>query len=111
VEGRNWTIRQGVPGPSGQMGFLLQAPPDEALDWDIEHEIASTSRCWMSEHRAWWIAMPYLNTAHGIMARFERCPEPAWVRLARLHLPANLSGWLVSRFELSRSLGGSVDRA
>jgi hypothetical protein len=87
------------------------APPSEALDWDIEHEIASTSRCWMSKHQKWWIAASYRRTAQAIMARFEGRPEPVWVRMARLHLPANVSGWMLGRLEVGGTLRGSVDRA
>jgi hypothetical protein len=111
VERRKWSIREGIPGPAGEPGFLLVAPASEALDWDIEHEIASTSRFWMSKHQAWWIAASYLETVRAIVARFDSRPEPAWVRMARLHLPAHVSGWMLGRLEMGGFLPGSVDRA
>lgn len=85
-------IREGVRGPAGEPGFLLIAPPNEALDWDVENEVASTCRQWMSEHQAWWIAAPYLATAHQIVRRFAGPPDRAWHRLAR-RLPPQLLAW------------------
>lgn len=86
-------IREGVRGPAGEPGFLLMAPASEALDWDVEQEVASTSRKWMSEHQAWWIAAPYLTTARQIVSRFAGPPDPAWARLAR-RLPPQLGVWV-----------------
>ena len=80
-------IREGVRGPAGEPGFLLIAPPNEALDWDVENEVASTCRKWMSEHQAWWIAAPYLAAAQQIVSRFAGPAEPAWARLARRLTP------------------------
>ena len=85
-------IRENVRGPAGQPGFLLIAPPNEKLDWDVEHEVASTCRHWMSQHQAWWIAAPYLTTAHQIVDRFSPRPQPAWTRLAR-RLAPSLGEW------------------
>lgn len=86
-------IREGVRGTAGEPGFLLIAPPNEALDWDVENEVASTSRRWMSEHQAWWIAAPYLPTAREIVRRFSGPPERVWLRLAR-RLPPQLAAWV-----------------
>ncbi len=44
MEQRMVRIQLGVRGPAGQEGFVLDAPANEALDWDIRHEIASTPR-------------------------------------------------------------------
>jgi hypothetical protein len=66
---RTARIIHGVPGPSGEPGILLLVPPSEALDWDLEDEVASTSRYWMANHQAWWIAAPYASTAAVIVAR------------------------------------------
>lgn len=73
------TIQIGVPGPDGRPGFLLIVPRDEALEWDIRDEIVSTSRYWVPDRQAWWIAAPYLPTAVPLndephIARFLRAP-------------------------------------
>lgn len=86
-------IREEVRGPAGQPGFLLIAPPNEKLDWDVEHEVASTCRQWMREQQAWWIAAPYLTTARQIADRFSPPPQPAWGRLALRVVPP-LRDWL-----------------
>lgn len=67
-------IENDVVGPAGQPGFLLVSPPDEALEWDIQHEIASTSRHWLPDRQAWWIAAPYLSTARSILSRMDAAP-------------------------------------
>ena len=94
-------IQLDVPGPGGQAGFLLIAPHSEAIDWDIQNEIASTSRQWLEERQAWWVAAYYLPTARDIVHRFTppvpeqaRGPEPVapvpavppslWARLLAL---------------------------
>ena len=74
-------IRAGVRGPGGESGFLLIAPPSEALDWDVQEEIGTTSRYWMSSHQAWWIAAPYRATASRILARLEPPPRSSWQRV------------------------------
>jgi len=74
-------IQLDVPGPGGQAGFLLIAPRNEAIDWDIQNEIASTSRHWLEEHQAWWVAAYYLATARDIVHRFAP-PAPAPVAAA-----------------------------
>lgn len=68
-----------VRGPAGEKGALLLAPRDEALEWDLRHEIASTSRYWVAERQAWWIAEPYVPTLHAIVHRFHpgHIPEGA----------------------------------
>jgi hypothetical protein len=111
VERRKVGIRQGVRGPGGQLGFLLMVPPDEALDWDVQQEITSTSRHWMASHQAWWIAAPYLSTARMILHRFEEKSEPAWLRLAGVHLPKSVQVRLRFLLGLGSSLRGSADRA
>lgn len=63
-------IRLDVPGPGGQSGFLLYSPRTEAIEWDIQNEIASTSRYWLEEQQAWWVATYYLATARDIVRRF-----------------------------------------
>lgn len=92
------------------MGFLLMVPPDEALDWDVQQEIASTSRHWMASHQAWWVAMPYLSTARLILGRFEEKSQPAWLRLASVHLPRGVQARLRALFGLGGSLRDSADR-
>lgn len=69
-------IQPDVPGPDGQPGFLLIVPRDEVLDWDIRDEIVSTSRYWVQERQAWWVAAAYLHTAKEIVDRFSP-PAPA----------------------------------
>jgi hypothetical protein len=64
-------IELGVRNPTGQDGFLIVAPRDEALEWDLRHEIASTSLSWLAERRAWWISASYLPTVRTILERFD----------------------------------------
>lgn len=68
-------IEFGVSGPSGEEGVLLVAPRNEAMEWDLRHEIASTSRYWIHERQAWWIAAPYVPTLHDIVLRFGGVPQ------------------------------------
>ena len=103
MERRTYDVRHDVRGPAGEAGFLLIAPPSEALDWDIQHEVASTSRYWVASQQAWWIAAPYLGTAWQILDRLQPQPEPAWLRLLRPHLSEGLTLKLASLV----SLGGS----
>lgn len=49
---------------------MIIAPRDEALEWDLKHEIASTGRSWRAERQAWWISTSYLPTVRSILARF-----------------------------------------
>ena len=111
MERETFGIRHGVVGPAGEVGILLIAPPSEALDWDVQHEIASTCRYWMASHQAWWIASPYLTTATHILRRFEPATEPAWLRLAKLHLPPHVSVRLAALVNPGSSLHSSVDGA
>jgi hypothetical protein len=96
-------IREGVRGPAGEPGLLLIAPPNEKLDWDVENEVASTARCWMSEHQAWWIAAPYRTTADQIVDRFCGPREPGWARVTR-RLAPQLGAW----FRRASALGYPV---
>ena len=73
-----------VPGPLGARGALLIAPRNEAMEWDLRHEIASTSRYWLRERQAWWVAEPYVPTLRTILSRFEPVPEAAPVAAARV---------------------------
>ena len=107
MERRKYDVRHDVRGPAGEAGFLLIAPPSEALDWDIQHEVASTSRYWMASQQAWWIATPYLSTARQILDRLEPRPAPrpvpGWLRVLRPHLSEGITLKLTSLM----SLGGS----
>ena len=103
MEGKKYDVRHDVRGPAGEHGFLLIAPPSEALDWDVQNEVASTSRYWMPSQQAWWIATPYLSTAWQILDRLQPQTEPAWLRLLRPHLSQSLTLKLSSLV----SLGGS----
>jgi hypothetical protein len=103
-------VRHDVRGPAGEPGFLLIAPPSEALDWDVQHEIASTCRHWMASQQAWWIAAPYLSTAWAILERLNPKTEPAWLRLARAHLSPQLGLKLVSLVHFGESLRSSANR-
>ena len=102
MERKRFDVRHDVRGPAGEDGFLLIAPPSEALDWDVQHEVASTSRYWIASKQAWWIAAPYLSTAWQILDRLEPQPEPTWLRLLRPHLS---EAWTVKLTSLV-SLGG-----
>ena len=113
MERRKYDVRHDVPGPAGEAGFLLIAPPSEALDWDIQHEIASTCRCWMAGDQAWWIAAPYLSTACEILDRVkpEPDPEPAWLRRVRPHLSAAVGLRLAALVSLGSTTRNDADRA
>jgi hypothetical protein len=100
-----------VRGPAGEAGFLLIAPPSEALDWDIQHEISSTCRYWMAGQQAWWIAAPYLSTAWQILDRLEPQPEPTWLRLLRPHLSQAVGLRLTTLVGLAGSPRSGADRA
>jgi hypothetical protein len=104
VERRTLDVRHDVRGPAGEPGFLLIAPPSEALDWDIQHEIASTCRYWMANHQAWWIAAPYLSTAWEILERLDPKTESPWKRFLR----ARLSPQLGLKLDSLASFGGSL---
>lgn len=80
-------IQTNVPGPGGQPGFLLIVPRNEALEWDINYEVVSTSRYWMQERQAWWIAAPYLHTAEEIVRRYQPSPPPRQVTIPQVALP------------------------
>ena len=103
MDRRKFDVRHDVRGPAGEAGFLLIAPPSEALDWDVQQEVASTCRHWMASQQAWWIAAPYLSTAWQILDRLQPQPEPAWLRLLRPHLSRSVT----SRLASLASVGGS----
>jgi hypothetical protein len=63
------TIEFGVPGPHQQQGFILRATRLETLVWDLENEVASTSRIWRDEHGAWWMAASYFDSVIQIVLR------------------------------------------
>ena len=75
-------IVPGVPGPGGEAGVLLIAPRNEALDWDLRAEVASTSLYWMADRQAWWVAAPYASTAEAILGRTRSGAEGAPTRTA-----------------------------
>lgn len=110
MERRTFDVRQDVRGPAGEPGFLLIAPPSEALDWDIQNEIASTCRYWIASQQAWWIAAPYLSTARQILGRVAPQPEPAWLRFLRPHLPAQVNTRLLSLVQFSESARSTPGR-
>lgn len=60
----------GVRGPRGEAGFLIQAEFPEAVVWDIENEIVSARRAWLSSDEGWWVASSYFDTALDIVLRF-----------------------------------------
>lgn len=63
------TIELGVQGPRGEAGFLLRAHGDEALAWDIEHEVVSARRCPAPECDGWWVDASYLETVVEVTLR------------------------------------------
>jgi hypothetical protein len=63
------TIEAPVPGPRREDGFLLRAPPNEALTWDLEAEVVSARRAWIEERQAWWIAGSYQSTVVRLVLR------------------------------------------
>lgn len=81
-------IQPDVRGPDGQPGFLLIVPRSEAIEWDVRNEIGSTSRYWVRERQAWWVAAPYRHAAEGIVARYSRRPAPPAPELRREPEPA-----------------------
>jgi hypothetical protein len=110
VEGKKYAIREGVRGPAGASGLLLIAPPSEALDWDVQNEIGSNSRCWVPDFQAWWIADAYHTTARQILHRIEPRSEPTWLRFAKLHLPRQVSMRLTALLDVGGTLRSSTDR-
>ena len=62
-------IIPGMPGPAGETGVLLIAARSEALDWDLQAEVASTALYWMADRQAWWVAAPYASTVEAILSR------------------------------------------
>lgn len=78
----------GVRGPRGEIGFLIQADFPEGLVWDLEHEIVSSRRAWLSADEGWWVASSYFDTALDIVLRFfpsvrVRYPDTGEERLLR----------------------------
>lgn len=63
------TIELGVRGPRGEAGFLLRAHGEEALAWDIEHEIVSARRCLAPDCDGWWVDASYLETVVEVTLR------------------------------------------
>ena len=63
-------IELGIRGPRGEPGFRLLAPSTEQITWDLEHEIVSSRRFWLSPQEGWWIASSYFDTALEILLRF-----------------------------------------
>ena len=63
------SIEMGVPGLRGERGLLLRAPRCEALEWDLEAEIASARCIWLEDRRGWWIAAAYQHTVVAIVLR------------------------------------------
>lgn len=63
------TIQLGVAGRRGEDGFLLRAPLNEALAWDIESEVLSLRRAWIDERSGWWIARCYLEVVIDVVLR------------------------------------------
>ena len=81
-------VELGVRGPRGEAGFLVQADFPEGLVWDLEHEIVSSRRSWLSAEEGWWIASSYFDTALDIILRFfpsvrVRYPDTGEERLLR----------------------------
>lgn len=63
------TIELHVAGPRNDAGFVLRAPRDEALVWDLENEVVTSRRVWLPEREAWWIAASYLQTVLEVVLR------------------------------------------
>lgn len=63
------TIELGVPGPRGEAGLLLRAHGNEALAWDVEHEIVSARRCRAVDCDGWWVDASYLETVVELTLR------------------------------------------
>ena len=63
------TLQSGVPGPKGQPGYLLRAPEQESLAWDLENEIATTGHLWLEELGGWWVAASYFETLVDLILR------------------------------------------
>ena len=99
-------IISGVPGPAGEPGVLLLVPPSEALDWDLKEEVASTSRHWMADRQAWWVAAPYAATAAAIVLRIHGPASP----LEALGRP-DATGWQLVRRRAVRALLRALRRA
>ena len=81
-------LELGVRGPRGEAGFLIQAEFPEGLVWDLENEIVSSRRAWLSAEEGWWVASSYFDTALDIVLRFFpsvriRYPETGEERLLR----------------------------
>lgn len=95
---RSPRIIHGVPGPSGEPGVLLLVPSSEALDWDLRDEVASTSRHWMADRQAWWVAAPYASTAVAIVTRLHGNR----LRVEELGRP-DATGWRLERRGLART--------
>lgn len=63
-------VELGVRGPRGEAGFLIQSSFPEGLVWDLENEIVSARREWLSSQEGWWVASSYFDTAVDIVLRF-----------------------------------------
>jgi hypothetical protein len=63
-------LELGMRGPRGEAGFLLNGPPCEGLLWDLEHEVASSRRLWLSDEEGWWVACSYFDTVLDVVLRF-----------------------------------------
>lgn len=67
----NVRLEHAVPGPRGQLGFLLVAPRLGPLASDLENDIPVDARCWLEERQGWWIALPQVGTLARILDRHD----------------------------------------
>jgi hypothetical protein len=65
----NVRLEHAVPGPRGQLGFLLVAPPSGPLAVDLVADIPEGAQCWLEERQGWWIALSQVGALAVILDR------------------------------------------
>jgi hypothetical protein len=72
-------LEYAVPGPTGQLGYVLVAPPERLLEGAIVEAIPTCCRCRLHERDGWWVSpqdlgrLAALLDLHGLSAEL-------WVR-------------------------------
>lgn len=72
---RSVRLESAVPGPEGQLGYLLFAPRTADLAREFRDAVSEVGCCWEDRFCAWWVDSQSIVTVVAVLERHRMTPH------------------------------------